>query len=35
MYWIATGWLAPGMLSSGIVQLLKTKEEVAIFTHLG
>lgn len=35
IYWIATGWLALGMLSTGIVQLLKTKEEVDLFTHLG
>ena len=35
IYWIATGWLSLGMLSTGIVQLLKTKEEAALFTHLG
>jgi hypothetical protein len=35
IYWIATVWLALGMLSTGIVQLLKTKEEVALFTQLG
>ncbi|GAB2819401.1 DoxX family protein [Ferruginibacter profundus] len=35
IYWIATGWLALGMLSTGIVQLLKQKEEAAMFTHLG
>jgi DoxX-like family len=35
IYWIATGWLALGMLSTGIVQLLKTKEEVDLLTHLG
>lgn len=35
IYWIATIWLALGMLSSGIVQLLKMKEEVDLFTHLG
>lgn len=35
IYWIATIWLALGMLSSGMVQLLKTKEEVDLFTHLG
>lgn len=34
IYWIATGWLALGMLSTGIVQLLKMKEEVDMFTHL-
>ncbi len=35
IYWIATIWLSLGMLSTGIVQLLKMKEEVAMFTHLG
>jgi len=34
-YWIATIWLALGMLSTGIVQLLKLKEEVDMMTHLG
>ncbi len=33
--WIATIWLALGMLSSAIVQLLKMKEEVNMFTDLG
>ena len=35
IYWIATIWLSLGMVSSGIVQLLKLKEEVEMFTHLG
>ncbi|HNH21829.1 MAG TPA: DoxX family protein, partial [Ferruginibacter sp.] len=35
IYWIATGWLSLGMLSTGIVQLLKTKEEAALFADLG
>lgn len=35
IYWIATLWLALGMLSTGIVQLIKMKEEVANITHLG
>ncbi|HEY0056576.1 MAG TPA: DoxX family protein [Pedobacter sp.] len=35
IYWIATVWLAFGMLSSAIVQLIKTKEEVDMFNHLG
>jgi len=35
LYWIATAWLSLGMLSTGIVQLLKTKEEEAMFLHLG
>lgn len=35
IYWIATIWLSLGMVSSGIVQLLKLKEEVDMMTHLG
>ena len=35
IYWIATGWLSLGMLSTGIVQLLKTDEEVDLMTRLG
>lgn len=35
IYWIATAWLALGMLSTGIVQLIKMKEEVAVITQLG
>jgi len=35
IYWIATLWLALGMVSTGIVQLLKPAEEVAKITHLG
>ncbi|AHF15403.1 DoxX family protein [Niabella soli] len=35
IYWIATAWLALGMLSTGIVQLIKTKEETALMSHLG
>ncbi|WP_316822830.1 DoxX family protein [Pedobacter gandavensis] len=35
IYWIATSWLALGMTSTGIVQLLKVKEEVANITQLG
>ena len=35
IYWVATGWLALGMLSTGIVQIIKLKEEVAMMTHLG
>jgi hypothetical protein len=43
IYWIATIWLALGMFSTGIVQLLKPKEEgttiapggVTSVTHLG
>lgn len=35
IYWISTLWLALGMLSSGIVQIIKLKEEVDMMTHLG
>lgn len=35
IYWIATIWLALGMLSSGIVQLIKLKEEADMMTQLG
>lgn len=35
IYWIATGWLALGMASTGIVQLLRVKEEVNMMEHLG
>ena len=35
VYWIATIWLALGMTSTGIVQFIKMKEEVAMMAHLG
>jgi uncharacterized membrane protein YphA (DoxX/SURF4 family) len=35
IYWIATGWLSLGMLSTGIMQLLGGKEEVDFITNLG
>jgi uncharacterized membrane protein YphA (DoxX/SURF4 family) len=38
IYWIATAWLALGMLSTGLVQLFKAKEGqggVDMITHLG
>ena len=35
IYWIATLWLALGMLSTGIVQLIKMKEEIDMTVHLG
>ncbi len=35
IYWVATAWLALGMLSGGIVQLLRLEEEVDMMTHLG
>jgi uncharacterized membrane protein YphA (DoxX/SURF4 family) len=38
IYWISTVWLALGMMSTGVVQLLKGKEgagSVDWITHLG
>jgi uncharacterized membrane protein YphA (DoxX/SURF4 family) len=35
IYWVATIWLSLGMVSTGIVQLLKVPEEVNMFTRLG
>lgn len=35
IYWISSIWLALGMLSTGIVQLLKVKDEADMMTHLG
>ena len=38
IYWIATLWLALGMVSTGVVQLLKEKEGqggLEMITHLG
>ncbi|MCZ4242668.1 DoxX family protein [Pedobacter punctiformis] len=35
IYWISTIWLALGMASTGIVQLLKVKKEVDNITQLG
>ncbi|WP_379085006.1 DoxX family protein [Pedobacter sp. UC225_65] len=35
IYWIATIWLALGMVSTGVVQLLKMKQEVSMMTHIG
>jgi hypothetical protein len=34
-YWFFTGWLALGMVSTGIVQLIRMPEEVEVFTGLG
>lgn len=34
-YWIATLWLALGMTVTGVVQLIKMKEEVDMMNHLG
>lgn len=35
IYWVATAWLSLGMLSTGIVQLIHMKEEVARMQQLG
>ena len=35
IYWVATLWLSLGMVSTGIVQLMKMKEEADMFTRLG
>jgi hypothetical protein len=35
IYWIATIWLSLGMVSTGVVQFLKMKEEVDLFNRLG
>jgi len=34
-YWIATIWLSLGMLSAGIVQIIKMEQEVEMMAHLG
>ena len=35
IYWIATVWLSLGMLSTGMVQLLKVEDEIAFVLALG
>jgi hypothetical protein len=35
IYWISTLWLALGMLSTGIVQLLRLQADVDLMTRLG
>lgn len=35
IYWIATGWLSLGMVSTGIVQIILMDEEVQKMTILG
>lgn len=35
IYWVATIWLSLGMVSTGVVQLIKMDEEVTNFTNLG
>ncbi|WP_316814537.1 DoxX family protein [Pedobacter nyackensis] len=35
IYWVSTLWLSLGMVSTGMVQLIKMKEEVDNITQLG
>lgn len=35
IYWVATLWLALGMTSTGIVQLMHLEEETTMMQHLG
>jgi len=35
IYWIATIWLALGMVSTGMVQLIKMQDEVDVIANLG
>ena len=35
IYWVSTAWLALGMLSTGIVQLLRVKNETDFIMELG
>ena len=35
IYWIATVWLCLGMTSTGIVQIIRLPEEVALYKELG
>lgn len=35
IYWIATVWLSLGMVSTGLVQLMKIKEETDFIIELG
>jgi VIT1/CCC1 family predicted Fe2+/Mn2+ transporter len=35
IYWIFTLWMALGMVSTAVVQLLKNKDEIENFTSLG
>jgi uncharacterized membrane protein YphA (DoxX/SURF4 family) len=35
IYWIATAWLALGMISTAVVQLIQMKEETDMITRLG
>lgn len=35
IFWIATVWLSLGMVSTGIVQIIKMEEEVKMMNNLG
>ncbi len=35
IYWVSTIWLALGMTSTGIVQMIQMKEEMEKMAHLG
>ena len=35
LYWFTTLWLGLGMTATGIVQLIKQKEELTMMAHLG
>jgi uncharacterized membrane protein YphA (DoxX/SURF4 family) len=35
IYWIATLWLSLGMVSTGVVQLMKNKDEIELMARLG
>jgi hypothetical protein len=35
IYWVATLWLSLGMISTGIVQIMKTKDEVDLMAGIG
>lgn len=35
IYWVATGWLVLGMVSTGIVQLIRMDAEVDLMSRLG
>lgn len=35
IYWVATLWLALGMVSTGLVQLLKNEDEIDLMSRLG
>lgn len=35
IYWISTVWLSLGMVSSGVVQLLRIDSEIEFIVHMG